>query len=186
MFKINLAPDVLGRDDLDSLHQGLSSVCPVHPAPTSGRRCWRTDFRTPGYDGDVKWCEVTREYNPHRDRELHVTETARLFVSAQAYLVAINSPKMIARQNVVCSLHPEDTAFRVSFGDSLNGPLPTHAQVGNFGIHGCHMPWLSDKRWSSNGSQPQVYQDLRSVFNCNANQLCGTCVLDVMEAGNGG
>ncbi|CAJ1446992.1 unnamed protein product, partial [Effrenium voratum] len=27
----------------------------------------------------------------------------------------------------------------------------------------------------------QVYQDLRSVFNCNANQLCGTCVLDVME-----
>ena len=28
----------------------------------------------------------------------------------------------------------------------------------------------------------QVYQDLRSVFNCNAQQLCGTCVLDVMEA----
>ena len=28
----------------------------------------------------------------------------------------------------------------------------------------------------------EVYQDLRSVFNCNANQLCGTCVLDVMEA----
>eukprot|EP00437_Effrenium_voratum_P002303 CAMPEP_0181433294 /NCGR_PEP_ID=MMETSP1110-20121109/19215_1 /TAXON_ID=174948 /ORGANISM="Symbiodinium sp., Strain CCMP421" /LENGTH=506 /DNA_ID=CAMNT_0023556737 /DNA_START=36 /DNA_END=1556 /DNA_ORIENTATION=+ len=27
----------------------------------------------------------------------------------------------------------------------------------------------------------QVYQDLRSVFNCNAQQLCGTCVLDVME-----
>ncbi|CAK9071806.1 unnamed protein product [Durusdinium trenchii] len=35
----------------------------------------------------------------------------------------------------------------------------------------------------------QVYQDLRSVFNCssrgNANQLCGTCVLDVMEAASG-
>lgn len=30
----------------------------------------------------------------------------------------------------------------------------------------------------------QVYQDLRSVFNCNANQLCGTCVLDVMEGGD--
>ena len=29
---------------------------------------------------------------------------------------------------------------------------------------------------------PEVYQDLRSVFNCAANQLCGTCVLDVMEA----
>lgn len=45
----------------------------------------------------------------------------------------------------------------------------------------CHD--LVTKRWSSNGSQAQVYQDLRSVFNCNANQLCGTCVLDVMEAG---
>mmetsp|Transcript_43915 Transcript_43915/g.82038 ORF Transcript_43915/g.82038 Transcript_43915/m.82038 type:complete len:519 (+) Transcript_43915:47-1603(+) len=30
----------------------------------------------------------------------------------------------------------------------------------------------------------QVYQDLRSVFNCNAQQLCGTCVLDVMEGGD--
>lgn len=74
------------------------------------------------------------------------------------------------------------TGLFVSAKAYLDGPLPTHAQVGNFGIHGCHMPWLSDKRWSSNGSQPQVYQDLRSVFNCNANQLCGTCVLDVMEA----
>uniref|UniRef100_A0A7S4WAH3 2Fe-2S ferredoxin-type domain-containing protein n=1 Tax=Alexandrium monilatum TaxID=311494 RepID=A0A7S4WAH3_9DINO len=27
----------------------------------------------------------------------------------------------------------------------------------------------------------QVYQELRQVFNCNANQLCGTCVLNVLE-----
>lgn len=27
----------------------------------------------------------------------------------------------------------------------------------------------------------QVYQELRAVFNCNAQQLCGTCVVDVME-----
>ncbi|CAE8735260.1 unnamed protein product [Polarella glacialis] len=29
----------------------------------------------------------------------------------------------------------------------------------------------------------QVYKELRAVFNCNAQQLCGTCVLDVMEGG---
>eukprot|EP00931_Biecheleriopsis_adriatica_P114806 TRINITY_DN90701_c0_g1_i1.p1 TRINITY_DN90701_c0_g1~~TRINITY_DN90701_c0_g1_i1.p1 ORF type:complete len:548 (+),score=88.22 TRINITY_DN90701_c0_g1_i1:33-1646(+) len=34
----------------------------------------------------------------------------------------------------------------------------------------------------SNGFQ--VYTDLTSVFNCNAQQLCGTCVLDVMEGGD--
>jgi len=27
----------------------------------------------------------------------------------------------------------------------------------------------------------QVYQELRQVFNCNANQLCGTCVLNVVD-----
>lgn len=27
----------------------------------------------------------------------------------------------------------------------------------------------------------QVYQELRSVFNCNSRQLCGTCVLDVVD-----
>mmetsp|Transcript_76357 Transcript_76357/g.210819 ORF Transcript_76357/g.210819 Transcript_76357/m.210819 type:complete len:523 (-) Transcript_76357:45-1613(-) len=35
------------------------------------------------------------------------------------------------------------------------------------------------KALMSNGFQ--VYQELRQVFNCNANQLCGTCVLNVVE-----
>eukprot|EP00930_Biecheleria_cincta_P049586 TRINITY_DN34787_c0_g1_i1.p1 TRINITY_DN34787_c0_g1~~TRINITY_DN34787_c0_g1_i1.p1 ORF type:complete len:536 (+),score=84.93 TRINITY_DN34787_c0_g1_i1:38-1645(+) len=29
----------------------------------------------------------------------------------------------------------------------------------------------------------QIYQDARAIFNCNAQQLCGTCILDVMEGG---
>lgn len=29
----------------------------------------------------------------------------------------------------------------------------------------------------------QVYQQLRQVFNCNAQQLCGTCVLQVLDGG---